>query len=72
MTLGVVYQTADGRILSANPAAEKILGLTLEQMMDKTSLDPEWKSIREDGSELSGENHPSMIALRTGKPVDRS
>ena len=69
MALGVVYQTADGRILSANPAAEKILGLTLEQMMDKTSLDPEWKSIREDGSELSGENHPSMIALRTGKPV---
>jgi len=45
------------------------LGLTLEQMMGMTSLDPEWRTIREDGSELSGEDHPSMVALRTGKPV---
>jgi len=68
MAQGVVYQAADGRILSANPAAERILGLTLEQMMGMTSLDPGWRTIREDGSELSGSDHPSMIALRTGKP----
>jgi len=68
MAQGVVYQAADGSILSANPAAERILGLTLEQMMGKTSLDPGWRTIREDGSELSGSDHPSMIALRTGKP----
>ncbi|MFA7636815.1 MAG: PAS domain S-box protein [Monoglobales bacterium] len=67
MAQGVVYQAADGSILSANPAAEKILGLTLEQMMGMTSLDQGWRTIREDGSELSGEDHPSMIALRTGK-----
>lgn len=68
MAQGVVYQASDGRILSANPAAERILGLTLDQMMGMTSLDPGWGAIREDGSELSGTNHPSMIALRTGKP----
>lgn len=68
MAQGVVYQAADGRILSANPAAERILGLSLEQMMGKTSIDPGWRTIREDGSELSGADHPSMIALRTGKP----
>jgi len=68
MAHGVVYQAADGRILSANPAAEKILGLTLDQMMGLSSLDPGWRTIREDGSELSGSDHPSMIALRTGKP----
>jgi PAS domain S-box-containing protein len=28
MAQGVVYQDADGRIISANPAAERILGLT--------------------------------------------
>lgn len=68
MAQGVVYQAADGSILSANPAAEKILGSTLEQMTGMTSLDPGWKTILEDGSELSGSDHPSMVALRTGKP----
>lgn len=68
MAQGVVYQAADGRILSANPAAERILGLTLDQMTGMTSLDPGWETIREDGSKLSGSDHPSMVALRTGKP----
>src|SRR6056297_987266 len=32
MTPGVIYQNADGMITSANSAAEKILGLPLDQM----------------------------------------
>ncbi|MDD4689553.1 MAG: PAS domain S-box protein [Eubacteriales bacterium] len=68
MAQGVVYQAADGRILSANPAAERILGLSLDQMMGMSSLDPGWGTIREDGSKISGSDHPSMIAIRTGKP----
>ncbi len=38
-------------------------------MMGRTSVDPEWKSIREDGSDYPGNEHPSMMALQTGKPV---
>jgi len=72
MAQGVVYQATDGRILSANPAAERILGLTLAQMMEMTPLDLGWRTIREDGSALSVSDHPSMIALRTGKPVGPS
>jgi len=68
MAQGVVYQAADGKILSANPAAERILGLTLDQLMSRSSQDPGWKTIHEDGSELPGSEHPAMIALRTGKP----
>ncbi len=66
---GVVFQDAEGRILSANPAAEQILGLTLAQMQGRTSHDPRWRAIREDGSEFPGDEHPSMVALRTGRPV---
>ncbi len=66
---GVVYQHANGEIYSVNPAAEQILGLTLDQMCDRTSIDPRWKSIHEDGSPYPGEEHPSMIALKTGRPV---
>ncbi len=42
MAQGVVYQNADGKIVSANPAAERILGLTLDQMYSLTSMDPSW------------------------------
>ncbi len=69
MTQGVVYQDSEGKIVSANPAAERILGLSLAQMQGRTSLHPEWKAVRADGSELPGEQHPSMVALRTRQPV---
>jgi PAS domain S-box-containing protein len=66
---GVVYQNLDGYITVANPAAERILGLTLEQMRDRTSLDPRWHTLHEDGSVFPGDRHPSMVALETGQPV---
>jgi PAS domain S-box-containing protein len=69
MGQGVVYQDTAGRILDANPAAERILGLTLAQMQGRTSTDPRWRALREDGSPFPGEEHPSMLALRTGRPV---
>ena len=69
MAQGVVYQDSEGRIISANPAAQRILGLSLEQMRGVTSMDPRWQAVREDGSILPGEEHPSMVSLRTGKPV---
>lgn len=69
MTLGVVYQDSDGHITLANRAAQEILGLSLDQMTGRTSLDPHWRAMREDGSDLPGEEHPAMVALRTGKVV---
>jgi PAS domain S-box-containing protein len=67
MAQGVVYQSSDGKIISANPAAERILGLSLDQMQGRTSIDPRWKAIHEDGTEYPGETHPSMTALQTGR-----
>ncbi len=69
MAQGVIYQNTDGQIISANPSAERILGLTLDQMQGLTSMDPRWRSIHEDSSDFPGETHPSMVSLKTGKPV---
>lgn len=66
---GIVFQDVNGHIISANPAAERILGLTLEEMLTRTSRNPEWRIIHEDGSFFPGEEHPSMQALRTGQRV---
>jgi PAS domain S-box-containing protein len=69
MAQGVVYQSADGKIISVNPAAERILGLTLDQIQGRTSIDPRWRAIHEDGSDFPGQTHPAMVALQTGREV---
>ncbi len=67
---GVVYQDAQGRISSANPAAQRILGRTLVQMQVQQLLDPAWQAQHEDGSPLPADQHPCMRALRSGQPVN--
>jgi len=69
MAQGVVYHDKTGQIISANPAAERILGLSLSRMQGRTSMDPRWKAVHEDGSPFPGKDHPAMVALRTGQPV---
>lgn len=69
MAQGAFYQRADGTLLDINRAGLELFGITREQFLGRTSMDPQWKVIREDGSEIPGEHHPSMQALRTGKPV---
>ncbi len=69
MSQGVVFQARDGRTTDANPAAQGILGLTLDQLQGRTPMDPRWRAIRSDGSDWPGDEHPSMVALRTGAPV---
>jgi PAS domain S-box-containing protein len=69
MAQGVFYQRADGMLVDVNPAALDMLGLTHDQFLGKTSRDPSWRVVREDGTPLPVEQHASMVALRTGKPV---
>jgi PAS domain S-box-containing protein len=69
MSHGAVYQDADGKIIRANSAAERILGLTFDQMLGRDSIDPRWRATKTDGSDFPGEEHPAMVSLRTGKPV---
>lgn len=67
MAEGVVVQDASGQITASNEAAEAILGLTGEQMRGRSSIDPQWRAVREDGTAFPGEEHPAMVALRTGE-----
>ncbi len=69
MSEGVVLQAQDGTIQACNPSAERIVGLTADQMMGRTSLDPIWRAVHEDGAPFPGETHPAMVTLRTGKPL---
>lgn len=68
MAEGIILYQADGKLSAWNKAAERILGMSTEQMMGWTAIDPRWRTIREDGSLFPGELHPAMVTLRTGKP----
>jgi len=68
MQEGIVLMDADGTIRACNASAERILGLSADQMMGRTSLDPHWRAVHEDGTPFPGETHPVMVTLRTGQP----
>ncbi|HEU4912227.1 MAG TPA: PAS domain S-box protein [Actinomycetes bacterium] len=69
MAEGVVLQDPAGRIVTANEAACSLLGLSMDDLMGRASVDPRWRAVREDGTDLPGEEQPAMVALRTGQPV---
>ena len=66
---GIVFQNTSGEIIRCNKSAEKILGLSFDQLIGKKSIDPSWKSIHEDGTEFPGDTHPAMVTLASQKPL---
>lgn len=66
---GVVLQDSSGKIIDFNNAALSVLNLTADQLLGKTSMDPDWQSVREDGTPFPGDQHPAMVALSTGKQL---
>jgi two-component system cell cycle sensor histidine kinase/response regulator CckA len=69
MKQGVVYQRPGGEIFLANPAAGHILGLSTDQLLGRSSIDPRWHAVRPDGSPFPDAEHPAIIAGREGRVV---
>ncbi|MBT3755785.1 MAG: PAS domain S-box protein [Candidatus Cloacimonetes bacterium] len=67
MNVGLVLHGADTKILFSNPAASRILGLTIEQMKGKEAIDPAWSFVKEDGSPMPLEEYPVNITIKTKK-----
>lgn len=69
MLQGVVYQDANGKIISMNPAAERILGVTASELLGTTSMERGNSVFREDGSVFSKSEHPASVTRLTGEEV---
>jgi PAS domain S-box-containing protein len=69
MSQGVLYFDTEGRILQANPAARKILGIELRDIIGKKGSDPYWKIIYPDGSPVPETETPTLQALKTGQAI---
>lgn len=66
---GLVLQHENGAIIEANPAAERILGVTRDQMIGRDSMDARWRWVDARGEPIDGSQIPAMVTLRTGRPV---
>jgi PAS domain S-box-containing protein len=66
---GVVLRNADGTISHANRVACETFGMAPETVLSKDSQDSAWQMVREDGTPVPSDAHPSMITLRTGRPI---
>jgi len=69
MHVGVLLQGPQAEILMSNPKALEFLGISEDQLLGKTSFDPEWNVIHEDGSPFPGPTHPVPQAIATRHSV---
>ncbi len=68
MLQGVIYRDVEGKVISINPAGERILGIKAEEIIGHHSIPAEFNSIREDGTPFPENEHPSISALRSSSP----
>jgi two-component system cell cycle sensor histidine kinase/response regulator CckA len=66
MQEGFIMQNRSGEVVICNRSAERILGLTAEQMMGKSSFAPAWKPIHEDGTDFRQDERPLVQSLARG------
>lgn len=69
MTDGLMIQDSHGAILACNKAAERILGVSSEQLERRGSADARWQAIHPDGTPFGLDQLPSKMALRTQQPI---
>ncbi len=66
---GFVLHAADTSIILCNSKASNLLGLSLDQMMGRTAIDPSWHFSREDGTVMPLAEYPVNLVLSTGQPL---
>ncbi|WP_337062221.1 sensor domain-containing protein [Kineococcus sp. G2] len=66
---GVVLHDAAGEVVSADAAAQRILGLDLRQLRERGPADPRWACVDEDGRPVQPRELPALRGLASGEPV---
>ena len=66
---GVIVQDGDGRIISWNKSAERILGVDADQLAARAATDL-WSAIDQAGEPMTGARHPIARALRDARAID--
>lgn len=63
----VILQENTGKILTWNPAAEQLFGISAKEIIGKVASEIKWNTYDENGNLVHGSEHPSMHTLETGE-----
>ncbi len=66
---GLVVHAADTSILLCNGTSSTLLGLTIDQMMGKTAIDPAWCFVDAEQQPMPLEDYPVNRVIATGRPL---
>ena len=69
LAFGLVIHSPNVEVIMCNQLALELLGVTENQLLGKTSLDPGWDVIHEDGSPFPGQTHPAAQAIATRQAI---
>jgi len=63
---GIVLHDREGKIISTNPAAERILGMSFADLTNDAAV---WNLVHEDGSQVAQSSMPAWATLASGEPM---
>ncbi|MBG6111026.1 PAS domain S-box-containing protein [Flavobacterium sp. CG_9.10] len=65
----IVVHKPDTSIIISNMKASELFGLSVNQMLGRNAIDPEWRFLNEDNSAMQVENYPVNQIISTGKSI---
>jgi PAS domain S-box-containing protein len=68
LDIGIGIYDRNSAPLACNESAFTLLGLSKDQFMGKTAMDPYWKIIHEDGSRFEQPDFPIIEVITTYQP----
>lgn len=65
----VIVHDADGRVVTSNPTAQRLLGLSEEQLLGRSTRESGWRFLRDDQTLMPVDEYPVARAFETRQPV---
>ncbi len=65
----VIVHNADGRVVTSNPTAQRLLGLSEDQLLGRSTRESGWHFINEDRTLMPVDEYPVARAFETRQPV---
>jgi PAS domain S-box-containing protein len=67
---GVIVHRSDTSIILCNQTASEMLGLTMDQLLGKTAIDPDWHFSNNDGEIMPLESYPVNQVIASQQPIE--
>ncbi|MFZ6675927.1 EAL domain-containing protein [Undibacterium sp. Xuan67W] len=68
--VAIIVHAPDSTIIFSNPRASELLGLSVDQMLGKTAIDPSWRFVNDKEETMTVDEYPVQRVIATMKPLE--